>query len=92
MRLNTVRRYVVNHLVTVLAVLSTVIVIVPLIAILATWFTWSHVVESRLLHQDSCAGGMPGGGMANGIVGSGIVLGSAADGDSGGNCGRCLSC
>ena len=34
MRLNSARRYLVNHLVTGLAVLSTVLVIVPLVAIL----------------------------------------------------------
>jgi len=35
MRLNSARRYLMNHLVTVLAVLSTVAVVVPLVAIFA---------------------------------------------------------
>jgi phosphate transport system permease protein len=76
MRLNTVRRYVVNHLVTVLAVLSTVIVIVPLIAILA-YLVYMGATSLNLAFFTKIPApvGMPGGGMANGIVGSGIVLG-----------------
>jgi phosphate transport system permease protein len=75
-RLNTVRRYLVNHLVSVLAVLSTVIVIVPLVAILV-YLVYMGATSLNLAFFTKIPApvGMPGGGMANAIVGSGIVLG-----------------
>ena len=75
-RLNTVRRHLVNHLVTVLAVLSTVIVIVPLIAILV-YLVYMGATSLNLdfFTKTPAPVGMPGGGMANAIVGSGVILG-----------------
>jgi phosphate transport system permease protein len=73
------RRSAANHLVTGLAVVSTVVVLVPLIAILGyllykgasslNWAFFTHVPAPV---------GEPGGGMANAIVGSGVVLGLAS--------------
>jgi phosphate transport system permease protein len=69
----------VNHLVTGLAMLSTVLVIAPLVAILvyliykgASSLNWR---SSRRFRRRS---GRDGGGMANSIVGSGIVLALAS--------------
>jgi phosphate transport system permease protein len=78
-RLNTVRRYVVNHLVTVLAVLSTVLVIAPLIAILVylVYMGASSLNLAFFTHIPAPVG-ETGGGMANAMVGSGIVLGLAS--------------
>jgi phosphate transport system permease protein len=75
-RLNTVRRYVVNHMVTVLSVLSTVVVILPLIAILI-YLVYMGATSLNLAFFTKIPApvGEPGGGMANAIVGSGIVLG-----------------
>lgn len=74
-RLNTTRRYLVNHLVTVLAVLSTVVVIAPLIAILF-YLVYMGATSLNLdfFTKIPAPVGMPGGGMANAIVGSGIIL------------------
>src|ERR1039458_8910510 len=76
MRLNAIRRHLVNHLVTVLAVLSTVVVIAPLVAILV-YLVYMGATSLNLAFFTKIPApvGMPGGGMANGIVGSGIVLG-----------------
>lgn len=75
-RLNTIRRHLVNHLVTVLAVLSTVVVILPLVAILVYLvYTGTTSLNLDFFTKIPAPVGMPGGGMANAIVGSGIILG-----------------
>jgi phosphate transport system permease protein len=78
-RVNTVRRYLVNHLVTVLAVLSTVVVIAPLVAILAYLiYMGASSLNLAFFTKIPAPVGMPGGGMANAIVGSGIILAVAS--------------
>jgi phosphate transport system permease protein len=73
---NTARRYLVNHMVTVLAVLSTILVIAPLVAILVyLLYKGASSLNLAFFTQIPAAVGDPGGGMANAIVGSGIVLG-----------------
>jgi phosphate transport system permease protein len=79
MKLNSARRYAVNHLVTGLAVLSTVLVIVPLIAILIylIYMGASSLNLAFFTHLPAPVG-ETGGGMANAMVGSGIVLALAS--------------
>lgn len=77
--LNRSRRNVANHLATGLAVLSTVLVVAPLLAI----FVYLVVKGASSLNlafftQIPKPVGLPGGGMANAIVGSGVVLGIAS--------------
>ncbi len=58
MRLNRARRHAVNHAVTFLAILSTVLVIVPLVAILVyLLYMGAHSINLAFLYQDSRAGG-----------------------------------
>jgi phosphate transport system permease protein len=69
------RRFTTDHLVTAIAIVSTIVVLTPLIAILGyliykgasslNWAFFTHVPAPV---------GEPGGGMANAIVGSGVVL------------------
>jgi phosphate transport system permease protein len=68
-----------DHVVTGLAVLATVLVVVPLIAI----FIYLIIKGASSLNLDFFtqipkAAGEPGGGMANAIVGSGVLLGIAS--------------
>src|SRR3984957_12413982 len=73
------RRFATDHLVTFIAIASTVIVLTPLIAILGyliykgasslNWAFFTHIPAPV---------GEKGGGMANAIVGSGVVLGLAS--------------
>jgi phosphate transport system permease protein len=78
-RVNTARRYVVNHLVTGLAVLSTVAVIAPLVAILIYLiYMGASSLNLAFFTHIPAPVGEPGGGMANAMVGSGIVLGLAS--------------
>jgi len=75
-RLVNARRFATDHLVTGIAIASTIVVLTPLIAILGyliykgasslNWAFFTHVPAPV---------GEPGGGMANAIVGSGVVLG-----------------
>src|SRR5450755_292858 len=79
MRINSARRYLVNHLVTGLAVLSTVLVIVPLVAILAYLiYKGASSLNLAFFTHIPAPIGETGGGMANAILGSGIVLGLAS--------------
>jgi phosphate transport system permease protein len=79
MRLNSARRFLVNHLVTGLALLSTVLVIVPLIAILAYLiYKGASSLNLAFFTHIPAPIGETGGGMANAILGSGIVLGLAS--------------
>ena len=79
MRLNSARRYVVNHLITALAVLSTVLVIAPLVAILVYLvYKGASSLNLAFFTHIPAPVGEPGGGVANAIVGSGIVLAVAS--------------
>jgi len=75
MRLNTARRTITNHFVTGLAVLSTVVVIIPLLAILfyLVYKGASSLNLAFFTHIPKPVG-EDGGGMANSIVGSGVIL------------------
>ncbi len=69
----------INQLVTALAVLATVMVIAPLVAILVYLiYKGASSSESDFFTQIPAPVGEPGGGMANSIVGSGVVLGLAS--------------
>ena len=75
-RLNSARRHGVNHLVTGLAVLSTLLVLVPLIAILVyLLYKGASSLNLAFFTHIPAPVGEEGGGMANAIMGSGIVLG-----------------
>jgi phosphate transport system permease protein len=78
-RMVRLRRSFTNHLVTGLAILSTVIVIAPLVAILA-YLIWKGASSLNLAFFTRVPApvGEPGGGMANSIVGSGIILAVAS--------------
>jgi len=79
MRINSARRYAVNHLVTGLAVLSTLLVIAPLVAILVylIYMGASSLNLAFFTHIPAPVGEL-GGGMANAMVGSAIVLALAS--------------
>src|SRR6201996_1117226 len=78
-RISAARRYAVNHLVTVLAVLSTFLVIAPLVAILVyLLYMGASSLNLAFFTHIPAPVGEPGGGMANAIVGSGIVLALAS--------------
>jgi phosphate transport system permease protein len=78
-RVNTARRYVVSHMVTVLAVVSTILVVLPLIAILIyLLYKGASSLNLAFFTHIPAPVGEPGGGMANAIAGSGIVLGLAS--------------
>jgi phosphate transport system permease protein len=78
-RVNEARRYAVNHLVTGLAVLSTVLVILPLVAILIYLiYMGASSLNLNFFTKIPAPVGEAGGGMANAMVGSGIVLALAS--------------
>jgi phosphate transport system permease protein len=78
-RVNTARRYLVNHMVTGLAVLSTLLVIAPLVAILMyLLYKGASSLNLAFFTHIPAPVGESGGGMANAIAGSGIVLGLAS--------------
>jgi phosphate transport system permease protein len=78
-RLSRMRRSAMNHLVTALAVLSTIIVLTPLIAILGyLLFKGVSSLNLAFFTRPPAPVGEPGGGVANSIVGSGIILGVAS--------------
>jgi phosphate transport system permease protein len=78
-RFNTARRYMVNHLITGLAVLSTVVVIVPLVAILVYLvYMGASSLNLDFFTKIPAPVGETGGGMANAMLGSGIVLALAS--------------
>ncbi len=75
MRLHTARRNAVNYSVTVLSALATLLVITPLIAILFYLvFKGASSLNLAFFTHTPAPVGQNGGGMANSIVGSGIVL------------------
>jgi phosphate transport system permease protein len=79
MRLNSLRRYMVNHLVSGLALLSTLLVIAPLLAILSyLLYMGASSLNVAFFTHIPAPVGEAGGGMSNAIVGSGMVLGLAS--------------
>lgn len=75
MRLHTARRSAMNYLVTALSILATVIVIVPLVAILFYLiYKGASSLNLAFFTHIPAPVGEAGGGMANSIVGSGIIL------------------
>jgi phosphate transport system permease protein len=77
--MNRARRYISNHVITALSILSTIIVIAPLVAILAYLiYKGASSLNFAFFTNIPAPVGEPGGGMANAIVGSGIVLAVAS--------------
>lgn len=75
MRLRTSYRTFVNYAVTGLAVLATMLVILPLLAILGYLvFRGFSSLSVNFFTKVPAPVGMAGGGMANSIVGSGVIL------------------
>lgn len=74
-RFNRIRRAVANQVASVLAVLSTVVVVAPLVAIFAyLLYKGISSLNVAFFTQIPRPVGEPGGGMANAIVGSGVLL------------------
>jgi phosphate transport system permease protein len=75
MRLNKIRRNATNYFVSSLSVLATIVVIIPLIAILFYLvYKGASSLNLAFFTRPPAPVGEPGGGMANAIVGSGIIL------------------
>ena len=73
------RRSFVDHSVTGIAILSTAIVLVPLVAILGYLiFKGASSLNLAFFTKIPAPVGEAGGGMANAIVGSGVILGLAS--------------
>jgi len=78
-RMSSLRRSAANHLVTTLAILSTVVVLVPLVAILGyLLYKGASSLNLAFFTHVPAPVGQQGGGMANAIVGSGVILGLAS--------------
>jgi phosphate transport system permease protein len=79
MRINNARRNATNYLVGGLSILATVIVIIPLIAILFYLvYKGASSLNFNFFTKIPAPVGESGGGMANSIVGSGIILALAS--------------
>jgi phosphate transport system permease protein len=79
MRMNNTRRTATDYFITALSVLATVIVIIPLIAILFYLiYKGASSLNLAFFTHIPAPVGESGGGMANSIVGSGIILGLAS--------------
>jgi phosphate transport system permease protein len=79
MRLSQLRRRSVNHLVTVLAIVSTLLVIAPLLAILGYLiYKGASSLNWAFFTQIPKPVGEDGGGMANSIAGSAVILALAS--------------
>jgi phosphate transport system permease protein len=79
MKFSQMRRTAMNQLVTGLAILSTVVVIAPLLAILGYLiYKGASSLNLAFFTQIPKPVGEDGGGMANSIVGSGVVLALAS--------------
>jgi phosphate transport system permease protein len=75
MRLNKARRTATNYFVSGLSVLATIVVIIPLIAILFYLvYKGASSLNLAFFTRPPAPVGESGGGMANAIVGSGIIL------------------
>jgi phosphate transport system permease protein len=78
-RLSRARRTVTDHFVTGLAILSTIVVLVPLVAILGYLiYKGASSLNFAFFTHIPAPVGEQGGGMSNAIVGSGVVLGLAS--------------
>lgn len=78
-RFNHIRRAAANHAASAAAVLSTVVVVAPLVAIFAyLLFKGFSSLNVAFFTQTPKPVGELGGGMANAIVGSGVLLGIAS--------------
>jgi phosphate transport system permease protein len=78
-RLLNLRRSVTNHAVTVLAVISTLVVLVPLVAILGYLiYKGASSLNLAFFTRIPAPVGEAGGGMANAIAGSAVILGLAS--------------
>ncbi len=79
MRLNAAYRTWMNYFVTALAILSTVLVILPLVAILVYLvYKGASSLNLAFFTQIPKPVGEAGGGMANSILGSGVILALAS--------------
>jgi phosphate transport system permease protein len=75
MRLNTARRTAMNYFITGLSILATILVIAPLVAILFYLvYKGASSLNLAFFTHIPAPVGESGGGMANSIVGSGIIL------------------
>jgi len=78
-RIVRIRRSATNHIVTILAIASTAIVLVPLVAILGYLvYKGASSLNVNFFTKVPAPVGESGGGMANSIVGSGIILAVAS--------------
>ena len=74
-RFNYIHRFITDHLVSGLAILSTILVIAPLVAILLYLiYKGASSLNLAFFTKIPAPVGEEGGGMANSIVGSGIIL------------------
>src|SRR5580704_11799637 len=75
----SLRRRVMDHVMTGVAVLTVILVLAPLVAIFG-YLVYKGVgsINWAFLTQTPKPEGEPGGGMANAIVGSGLILGVAS--------------
>src|SRR5580692_5091716 len=75
----SLRRRVMNHAMTGIAVLTVILVLLPLFAIFA-YLVYKGIgsINIAFLTQTPKPVGEPGGGMANAIVGSMVILGIAS--------------
>jgi phosphate transport system permease protein len=79
MRFNFSARKAINHLVTGLAMLATILVLVPLAAILVYLvYKGASSLNLNFFTKMPASPGETGGGMANSIMGSGIILALAS--------------
>src|SRR3984957_11522079 len=79
MRMNNARRTVTNYFVNTLSILATIAVIIPFIAILFYLvYKGASSLNLAFFTHIPAPVGETGGGMANAIVGSGVVLGLAS--------------
>ena len=79
MRLNNALRNAMNYLVSSLSILATIVVIVPLFAILFYLiYMGASSLNLNFFTKIPAPVGESGGGVANAIVGSGIILGIAS--------------
>src|SRR6202046_5291348 len=75
----TVRRNLTNHVVTGVAIISTILVLVPLVAIFGyLLYKGASSLNLAFFTHVPVPVGEPGGGMANAIAGSGVILGLAS--------------
>jgi phosphate transport system permease protein len=74
-KFSTVRRQTTNHVITGLSILATVLVIAPLVAILVYLiYKGASSLNFAFFTHIPAPVGEQGGGMANSIVGSGVIL------------------